>query len=385
MNLAVEDIFENIFNAKPQFIAIAPGRLEILGNHTDYNEGYVLSAAVDSYTSIALKLSKEDCCRIVSPQIQKEVRDFSLKDIQNPLPAGDWTNYIRGVICEFQKRGFELSPFDAAISSTVPLSAGMSSSAALEMALVSGLCELFNIELNLTEKAKIGQGCENNYIGANTGLMDQFSSLAGKKGQLVLSEYRNHTVNTIPIPEGYSLAVFNSGVKHDLSQEYNERREQCEKAVALLKEAYPHISSLRDVSFEDLMAEKDRLPEVVYRRALHVVGENSRVLQAVALLRENDIESFGKLLFESQQSSIDNFENSCTELDFLYRLAKKSDLCLGARLSGGGFGGISIHLLKSTDIDTYVDYIHSQFNEEYSRIPETYFCTCADGATAKRC
>ena len=382
MENQIVEFFKETFNKQAQVVSKAPGRLEVLGNHTDYNEGYVLSVAVDSYTSIALAASSSLECRVFSPDIEDRIRTFSLDQISKPRPEGDWTNYIRGVICEFHKLNLEIKGFDAVIQSTVPFSAGMSSSASFEMALVSGLCKLFDIELSLIEQAKIGQGCENNYIGANTGLMDQFTSLAGKSNHLVLSEYRQHSINTIHIPAGYTFAVFNSGVQHDLSLEYNERRVQCEKAVKLLKESYPEIHSLRDISLEQLKKYEEKMPKTLFKRALHIVGENDRVHKAVECLKNNEIDEFGQLLFDSHKSSIENFENSCDELDFLIALAEGSHLCLGARLSGGGFGGISIHLVKVDQVEHYIDIIQHAFKKEYGTAPQTFICKSADGASA---
>lgn len=212
-------LFNKTFDADAMIYSQAPGRLEILGNHTDYNEGFVLSTAVDCYTFIALREIPGETCRVISPGIEKDVRTFSINKIGDRAESQDWLNYIKGTIKEFQKRGIQVPAFEAAIESTVPLSAGMSSSASLEVALIQAFYELLELDKKIDTMARIGQGCENNFIGANTGLMDQFSSLAGEKDCFVLSEYRNLTANIVPVPKNISLVVFNSGVKHDLSQE----------------------------------------------------------------------------------------------------------------------------------------------------------------------
>ena len=375
----MRELFKETFESEPELISQSPGRLEILGNHTDYNEGFVLSTAVDSYTSMAFSKSDNSICRIFSPQVEGKIREIDLNDLEHPLPGKDWLNYIRGVLLELQKLKFNLSPFNALIQSEIPLSAGMSSSAAIEMALVNGLSKLFKFDLTIEQKARVGQGCENNYIGANTGLMDQFTSLSGKKNHLVLSEYRNLSLDTVFFPENLSILVFNSGVKHDLSSEYNERREQCENAVRILQSFYPDIKALRDVPLKTLLQHKNDFPEKTYKRALHVIGENERVLQAIKHLSNKNTEQFGQLLFESHKSSIENFENSCQELDFLIELAESSQICLGARLSGGGFGGISIHLVDNSNVQKYRDLINLKFSEKYARIPDSYLCKCSDG------
>ncbi|MCH2208572.1 MAG: galactokinase [Lentisphaerales bacterium] len=377
-------LFNQTFGANATICSQAPGRLEILGNHTDYNEGFVLSTAVDCYTFIAIKEIPGDTCKVISPEIEKEIRTFSLNQIADHAESQDWLNYIKGTVKEFQKRGMQVPAFEAAILSTVPLSAGMSSSASLEIALLQRLHEVLDLEKDINEMARIGQGCENNFIGANTGLMDQFSSLAGQKDSFVLSEYRNLTVKAVPVPKNISLVVFNSGVKHDLSQEYNERRLQCEESVKILKQFYPDIQSLRDINLQQLEAQIINFPEEVYRRALHVVGENDRVHKALNCLEQKDVEGFAELLFDSHKSSIDNFENSCQELDFLVNIAQSSSLCYGARISGGGFGGISIHLVESHRAEDYQQFVQSTFKNHYGFTPDSFICQSAQGAYSEK-
>ena len=380
MNTA--ELYEQTFGYFPTVRSQAPGRLEVLGNHTDYNEGFVLSVAVDVGTQMAFEKAKGTVCKIFSPNMGDGVRSFDLNDIAQPLDDKDWTNYIRGVVVELQKRNYPVRAFTAVVNSNMPISAGMSSSASIEMALVCGLCELFEFEICLEEKAKIGQGCENNYIGANTGLLDQLSSLSGKKDFLVVSEYRDLSVRHTPIPAELALVVVNSGITHDLSCEYNERRLSCEEAADVLKSIYPGVNSLRDVSLHMLDDNKDSLSPAAYLRARHVVSENTRVIESQTLLSQNKLIEFGQLLFDSHKSSRENFENSCEELDFIVEAARNSGLCLGARLSGGGFGGISIHLVKAENTNKYLNYIKTVFEDKYRFIPDTYVCRSAEGASA---
>ena len=376
-------LFEQAFSTQAELLAQAPGRLEVLGNHTDYNEGYVLSTAVNCNTQISFKKIDGNTCQVTSPFMNDGIREFDLTDITTPAEGKDWTNYVRGVIVALQNKGHQIGAFQALVTSNVPLSAGMSSSASLEMALVTGLDTLFNLALNNSEKALIGQACENNYIGANTGLMDQLTSLSGEEGQLVISEYRDVTVNHTPLPTELALVVLNSHVAHDLSKEYNERREQCENAVATLQKFHPEIKALRDVNMELLLSHKADLAQDDFKRALHVVGENERVLKAQELLKQADYSAFGKLLFESHQSSVDNFENSCEELNTLIKIGKESALCLGARLSGGGFGGISIHLVKSSDAEQYAQEASATYKAQTGKDTQTIICQAAPGASAK--
>ncbi|MEM1008541.1 MAG: galactokinase, partial [Myxococcota bacterium] len=238
--------------------------------------------------------------------------------------------------------------------------------------------------LSEVDKAKLGQGCENHYIGAQTGLMDQLTSLCGKAGHLVLSEYRDVQVAHVDFPKDWVWVVADSGVKHDLREEYNVRRAQCEESVRLFRAIDPNIRALRDVSSAFWDQYQDSLPETVRRRAAHVIGENQRVLQAKALLKQGDIEAFGALLFASHRSSQHNFENSCPALDILVQLAEASEQCVGARLSGGGFGGITIHLVRRTDAEAYAQWLALEAEKPLGMLPRTMICAPADGASAQR-
>jgi galactokinase len=372
------------FGRPAQVLARAPGRLEILGNHTDYNQGFVLSCAVGQSTEVALAPTGGRICRL------KDFRDgsektFSLDSLGEATPR-NWSNYIRGVIAELRKRGLEVGGFDAGMLSEVPLSAGMSSSAALETAFGFAFAEAFALELAPMEWARVGQGVENHYLGLKSGLLDQFSSIFGRRDAMILSDFRScEVLRTVPLPPGYSIAVVNSMVKHNLvDSEYNTRRQDCESAAAKLSKIYPGVATLRDVSPEQLEAAKDRLDLREYRRARHVVGENDRVMRAVELLAANDMAGFGRLWLESHESSRVNFENSTPELDYLVELAGSIPGCLGARLSGGGFGGISIHLVEDGESTRYLDRISAAFRLRRGVKPETIVCRIGDGASVRR-
>lgn len=372
--------FETFFQRKPTVAAQAPGRLEILGNHTDYNQGYVLSCAVEQNTKFVLAPIDGKHCRIKDFR-DGSIREFDLGDIATALPQ-DWSNYIKGVIVELEKRGISLGAFDAGMESTVPLSAGMSSSAALETAAGFAFAEAFGIELPKTEWARIGQGVENCYLGLKSGLLDQFSSIFGRKDSMILSDFRSvEVLRTVALPSGYSIVVVNSMTKHNLVEsEYNVRRQDCESAAQKLTGLYPDVRTLRDVSFEQLEAARPILTEREYRRALHVVGECIRVMEAVRLLEANDVAGFGRLWFESHDSSRVNFENSTGELDYLVELAKSIPGGLGARLSGGGFGGITIHLVKRENAEEYAKRVLAAYKVRTGIDAESLVCTIGDGA-----
>ncbi len=383
MSVNIVEAFEKKFGKKAAFVAKAPGRLEILGNHTDYNQGFVLSAAVSQATEFVIAPAEGRKCRIWDFRGNCGA-EFDLDNISKPTPK-DWSNYIKGVIVELAKRGIKIGAFDAGILSTVPLSAGMSSSAALEVAASFAFSKLFNINLAKEDWARVGQGVENNYMGLKSGLLDQFSSIFGKENSLILCDFRDVKVlKTVPVPEGYCFVVGNSMVKHNLVEsDYNLRRASCEKAVEGIKKKYPEVKALRDVSQTMLDSCKDLMDKVDYLRACHVVGEDERVMKAEKALEHGDIQEFGKLLFESHASSISNFENSCVELDCLVELAKTIPGCLGARLSGGGFGGITIHLVKEAVAESYCTKLKTAYKTQTGKSIETIICSIGDGASVK--
>ena len=369
----MKEAFKNHFGIEATVIAKAPGRLEILGNHTDYNEGTVLSVAVDRAMTVAAAKVDGKTCELYDLVIDS-TKTFDLDKLDNPT-KGDWSNYVKGVVQEFQKRGYTVPAFKATLKGTVPLSAGMSSSAALEMAFVLVIEKLADLCLDWKTRALIGQAAENNYVGAKTGLLDQVSSLMGKENQLVYSDFRTLQVHNVPIPAGTAFVVANCMVKHNLTNEYNERREACELAAKILG-----VKALRDVTPEQLKAAKDKLPEVAYLRALHVVGEIDRVEKGSQALAAGDLDTFGRLMFESQYSSTNYFDNSIEELDIMVELAKTIPGHIGARLSGGGFGGITVHLVKADAAEQYCKTLAELYQQKTGLKTEAMICTAAQGA-----
>ncbi|MFO7820781.1 MAG: galactokinase [Lentisphaeria bacterium] len=371
--------FEKEYGNKPETVACAPGRLEILGNHTDYNEGVVLSVAVDKVTYFAASPAEGKSCRLHDLRDGSH-RSFSIADISDNIEDGDWANYIKGIIIELEDRGMDVPGFDACILSDIPLSAGMSSSAALEISSAYGLGSLTGTELPWIEWAKIGQACENKVVGARTGLLDQFSTICGRAGQLVFSDFRSLETSNVPIPDNTALIIANSMVKHNLTNEYNERRESCEKAAEAVSRADADVQSLRDVTPEMLKKCKGNMDITSYRRAVHIVEENLRVFNGIKALQKGDIEAFGKLMYDSHESSRVNFENSCPELDSLVDLGKSLPGALGARLSGGGFGGITVHLVRQNEAKDYAQRLGTAFQSLTDIDPQVMICHAGDGA-----
>lgn len=376
------DKFIDHYGFEPTAAAYAPGRLEILGNHTDYNQGETLSCAVGRNTRFALRPNGGVICRLKDFRSGDEMT-FDLSRPNAP-PERNGSRYVKGVAVELMKFGAELGGFDAAIESNIPLSAGMSSSAALEVSAALAIGVAFGIEMTPEEWARLGQLVENDYLGLQSGLLDQFSSIFGKENAMILSDFRTQSVQrTVALPPGYSIVVVNSMKKHNLvSSDYNSRRSDCEKALAVLSKLFPNVTSLRDISYDELNAARSRLNWKEFRRALHVVGECARVEAGVKMLDEGDVESFGRLWFDSHESSRLNFENSTPELDYLVSLAKSIPGCLGARLSGGGFGGITVHLVETERAEEYAERVAAAYKKQTGIDPEHLVCSIGGGATA---
>ena len=343
------DEFKTRFGKDPEVVAYAPGRVEVLGNHTDYNEGYVLSAAIDCGTFFLAAKSGGSQCRLYAADLKQEC-EFPVSD---PVPSKThaWANYVKGVLAGLAKHGSIPQGFVGVFGGNVPLGAGLSSSAALEMCSGQALERLYGLKVAPLDLARIGQSAEHHYAGVKCGLLDQISSLYGKENALVMSDFRTLDVQSVPLGADACFLICNTAVKHSLVEsEYNERRERCEEAARYFGTVLKHpVKHLRDVSWEEWEAHRAGMNPVAARRAAHVIGENTRVLKGRQDLAHHDLEAFGRLMFESHASSQTQFENSCRELDVLVDAAKATPGALGARLSGGGFGGSVVVLVRARD------------------------------------
>jgi galactokinase len=321
--------------------SFAPGRAELLGNHTDYNAGLVLSIAVDRGVRLAGTVRADGKLIFRSRELGKTY-EGSL-DALAPSAEHPWANYLLGVFDEFRRRDLAIGGAELEIASNLPLGAGLSSSAALETSTAFWIQKAFGHALPPLELAKIGQASEHRFVGVKCGLLDQISSIFGKAGQATFIDCRSFEVRNLPIPAKDKFVIANSGVKHSLvASEYNQRRAACEAAAQAFG-----VPFLRDVDSARLEAGGGALPPDVLKRARHIVGENERVAEAAGLLARGEAAAFGQLMFDSHESSRVNFENSCPELDRLVEAARRTPGCLGARLSGGGFGGATINLVEA--------------------------------------
>lgn len=365
MYSTVTESFRNHFGHDHAIAAYAPGRVEVLGNHTDYNEGYVLSAAINFGTYFLVSPSNDTTCRLVAGDLMAEVT----LDVNSPLPVTEntWANYVIGVLAGLQAHGKTATGFNAMFLGNIPLGAGLSSSAALEMCSGLALAKLYDIDVDAIEMAKIGQKAEHEHAGVKCGLLDQVSSLFGKENALVMTDFRSLDIETLPLGGDAAFLMCNTKAKHALVDgEYNERREHCEEAAAFFKGALSHsVAALRDVSWAEWEAHSPRMDAMTAKRSAHPIGEDERVLEGRKMLDSGDLDGFGKLMFASHDSSVNYFENSCEELDTIVNAAKEIPGVLGARLSGGGFGGSVVALIHPRDAEAVSQAINAAFEKAH--------------------
>ena len=373
--------FETHFGRPPEILVRAPGRVNLLGGHTDYNAGYVLPVAVDRAAWVAVAPIAAREAHVCALDLEGEVT-FSLAAIS---PAqGDWADYPRSVAWALRERGLALAGMEALLTSAVPVGAGLSSSAAVEMAFAYAWQQLSGLALDRRELALLCQRAESGYVGVNCGVMDQMASALGVEGHALLLDCRTLEMESVPLPPGVAIVVADTGVRRQLaSSEYNTRRAQCEQAVRILRQHLPAVRALRDVSQADLEQLRARLPEVVYRRARHVVSDNARVLRAAQALREGDVATVGRLMNDCHVSLRDDYEVSAPELDVLAEAAWEVDGCYGARLTGAGFGGCIVALVAADGVPDFQAHVAAAYEVAFGRRPEIYVCRAADGVSAE--
>jgi galactokinase len=381
----ITSIFQKKFGGAPAHITRAPGRVNLLGEHVDYNDGFVLPAAIDRATYIAFSPADSDQTTLVAADFDQEA-SFSPQTIPtktqtdgSPLP--EWALYPAGVMWALRENQLGTAGLNAVYASDVPRGSGLSSSASVEMAFLTAWQTLGGWGLPSMQHALLGQKAENQYVGVNCGIMDQFASACGVEHKLLLLDCRSLEWKTISLPEGLSIVIADTKVRRALtSGEYNKRRAACEEAVQSLKEDLPNIKSLRDVSVEDFNRHAGKLREVVSKRARHVVEEIERSKQAEALLEAGNIQHFGELMNECHVSLRDLYEVSCPELDIMARIAQLLDGCYGARLTGAGFGGCTVNLVVSAQAERFSALLAQGYESETGYPPEIYITHASNGA-----
>ncbi|MEM9400331.1 MAG: galactokinase [Verrucomicrobiota bacterium] len=354
----------------------APGRAELLGNHTDYNQGLILSLAINRYITFRSIKRNDRILKITAQDADGDKTWQGSLDNLTPQSKNTWVNYIIGVIAYLEENDHKLRGIEITFKNNIPVGAGLSSSAALEAATLLTCQKHFPFQMTAMEMAQACQWAEHHYAGVMCGLLDQMSVLSSHENHINYIDFQNFSMQKITFPDSYSFVIVNSGISHALVDGgYNERRQSCEEAAAILGKP-----SLRHVSLEELAAAKDKLPELPYKRACHIVQENDRVTRALEHITNHQIEQFGEILFASHQSSIDNFENSCPELDTLVEFSKNHPACLGARLSGGGFGGATINLVHKEQTNDFAIAISEHYKSKYAQTPLTIVTQPAPGA-----
>jgi len=366
--------FRRDYRCEPGVIAYAPGRVEVLGNHTDYNEGLVLSAAIDVGTFFACGPRRDGTFRLTAADVDETV-EF-LAAAPEASRAHPWANYVKGVLAGLAHG------CDAMFLGDIPLGSGLSSSAALEICAGLALARLYGIAVDPLDMARIGQAAEHRFAGVKCGLMDQISSLFGRNGTLVETDFRSLAVRNVPLGRDVCLLICNTHARHALVDgEYNRRREACEFSARYFATVLPHpVRALRDVSRQEWEAYRGGLSALMARRAIHPIGENERVMQGARLLAHNDLAGFGRLMYESHESSRTCFENSCPELDLLVEAARPIPGVLGARLSGGGFGGSVVVLTQCHAAAAAGAALAEAYGRAFGKPCDARILTPSDGA-----
>ena len=377
------ELFAKNFGSKP-IIIHSPGRVNLIGEHTDYNDGFVLPAAIDKKIVMAMAPNSENLIRLVAADLEQEKFETAISQTYENSDSG-WPNYILGVVDQLQKSGFTVGGFDCIFGGDIPIGAGLSSSAALEGGVVSGLAELFDIELSRMEMAQLGQRAENQFVGVQCGIMDQFANLHGKAGSVIRLDCRSLEFTHYPFQrDDIAILLCDTNVRRELAtSEYNIRRKQCEDGVKILQKFDPSVKSLRDVSEELLEMHKDEFDSVVYNRCRYVVEENRRVLDACNYLLEGDIQSFGEKMVESHTGLRDLYEVSCRELDVLVEATEEIDEVLGSRMMGGGFGGCTINLVQENEIDRVIQRIKNHYEKEIGAPADFHIARISEGVSVK--
>jgi galactokinase len=374
----LQQTFRELFGADAR-VYRAPGRVNLIGEHTDYNDGFVLPAALGFATWVAAA-PRTDRRLVIHSENFSERMEFDLDDT-SARARHHWSDYVRGVAVTLERSGYRLRGANLLIRGEVPIGAGLSSSAAIEVAVGYALLDAAEYPIDRVALAQLCQRAENEFVGLRCGIMDQFIACCGRAGQALLLDCRSLEYRLLPLPDEARLVICNTMVKHSLATgAYNQRRAECEAGVQQLRQFLPAVQALRDVSLTELAQHGRDLPELIYRRCRHVISENARVLVSAAALTQGDWAAFGQLMNESHRSLRDDYEVSCDELDLLVRLANGIEGVYGARMTGGGFGGCTINLVQAETVHEFERFVAQEYQRATGHLPEIYVCAAADGA-----
>jgi galactokinase len=375
----IRDQFERHYGIHPHLIVRAPGRVNLIGEHTDYNDGFVLPVAIDRATYVAARPRDDGQVCVVAADMGEE-DEFTLEAGVERSAAHPWSNYIRGIVKGLLVADHPLGGANLLITSDVPRGAGLSSSAALEVAVGYAFQLLNKLNILGEELALLAQGAENSFVGVNSGIMDQFISVLGRADHALLLDCRDLSYRLISIPPTAAIVVCDSHVERALAASgYNQRRAECDEAVRLFKQWYPKIIALRDITVEQFLLHEADLPEPVRARARHVISENDRAVRGAAALEQGDVATFGVLMDESHRSLRDNYEVSIRDLDILVEAARRVPGCYGSRLTGAGFGGCTVSLVESSAVEPFRREVAAAYRAATGRDTTIYICRASDG------
>jgi len=377
----IQDYFKNEFKTDPIFVK-SPGRVNLIGEHTDYNNGFVLPAAIDKHILFGIAPNNLETSRLYAVNMEENF-EFKVNDTKFNKSDLGWPNYLMGVVDQLKQAGYQIQGFDCVFGGDIPIGAGMSSSAALEGGLLYGLSEIFGLEIDRLDIVKMAQKAENEFVGVQCGIMDQFINIFGNDNHVLkldclTLEYEYHPFDN----QDYRIVLCDSKVRHDLAtSEYNIRRNQCEEGVSILRKYHHEVKSLRDVTFDMLNKHKDEFDPVIFKRCEYVVEENNRVNNACEDLEKGDFASFGQRMFASHDGLQNKYEVSCKELDILVEIAKGIDGVLGSRMMGGGFGGCTINLVEKDKVDNFVNSVKQQYVKQTGHDTEIYQTKIENGVS----
>jgi galactokinase len=373
MRSKVTSSFQERFGQPPAIIVRAPGRVNLIGEHTDYNDGFVLPMAINRAVWVALRPRADDLVQIYSLDFD-QTREFSLTGFEHS--RGEWVEYVKGTAWALQEAGLDLAGWEGVMAGDVPIGASLSSSAAVELATARTFSEVSGLKWNPKRMALLAQKAENQWVGVNCGIMDQMISAAGETGHALLIDCRSLDIQPVPLPSGTAVVVMDTTIRRGLvDSAYNERREQCEAAATFFE-----VKALRDVSLDHFEARSAGLDQLIRRRARHIITENERTLQAVEALRQGNADLMGRLMDGSHASLRDDFEVSCKELDLMVQLAQEQTGCYGARMTGGGFGGCAVALVTAERVVDFSTAVAQGYHQATGLEPNIYICQATNGA-----
>jgi len=378
----IEQEFKRSFGGRPDLMVRAPGRVNLIGEHTDYNDGFVFPVAIDRAITIAGRARRDQMVRLYSLNFDDHAI-FQVDDVSKGK-TGAWTDYLKGVMAELSKLGHRVGGFEAVVYGDIPVGSGLSSSAALEVATAYFVCLLNGIDIDPIELPRLCQRAENQYVGVNCGIMDQFTSVFGKQGHALFLDCRDLSYRYLPLPvEDLVVVICDSRVRRELADsEYNRRRQECTEGVSILSRFLPPIKALRDVSMEDFSLYQAHLPDPIRKRCRHVITENDRVRRAASALERGDCTEFGRLMNESHQSLKNDYQVSCPELDLLVNIARSCPGVLGSRLTGAGFGGCTVNLVRKDSVEKLIESITDNYKTAIGLDPAVYVCLAEDGVSS---